>query len=192
MGRWRGRFGWRWLAGLGGIGVLAGAAFLGWRITAPSSAETVAAEAIAAQVGTPPQAAAEAKMLTVYVSGAVERPGVYRLAAGLRVGDALAAAGGILPDADAERLPNVAARLTDGKQVKVPRKGSSGPASKLDINIATEAELDLVPGIPPGLAHEIVAYRQSYGPFASLTDLRSVLGLDAATLTPLRKYLTAG
>ena len=55
---------------------------------------------------------------------------------------------------------------------------------------ASEAELDLVPGMPPGLGHEIVSFRQAYGPFSSVTDLKTVLGLDAATLAAIRKYLT--
>lgn len=129
----------------------------------------------------------------MYVSGAVAMPGMYRLATGLRVGDALAAAGGVLPDADPSRLPNVAAKLTDGKQIKVPRRGQSGSASaKVDINTAGVAELDAVPGMPPGLAQQIVSFREQYGSFGSLTELKTILGVDATTLAAIRKYLTVG
>ena len=135
-------------------------------------------------------------MVVVYVSGAVANPGLYHLAAGLRIGDALAAAGGMLGDADPDRLPNLAGRLTDGKQIKVPRlkAGSARSAStpKVDINSADAAQLEAVPGIDAALAQAIVDYRQSYGPFTSLAELKTALGLDTATLGAIRKYLIAG
>jgi len=132
-------------------------------------------------------------MVLVHVSGAVASPGLYRLASGLRVGDAIAAAGGLLPDADPDRLPNLAGRLTDGRQVKVARlkAGSNRAAPKVDINSADLAQLEAVPGIDPALAQAILDYRENYGPFASVTELRTALGLDAATLSAIRKYLTA-
>ncbi len=188
---WRG---WRLLAAMGAVAVVVAIGFLGWRLSSSASAESVAGEAIAAQGGVPADTGTtSAKMLVVYVSGAVAHPGTYRLAPGLRVGDALAAAGGVTPDADPNRMPNVAAKLTDGKQIKVPRKGASGSAaSKLDINTASEAQLMLVPGMPANLAHEIVAFRTRYGPYSSVTDLKTVLSIDAATLAAIRRYLTVG
>jgi competence protein ComEA len=195
--RVRDRLGWRAVATAGLVPMVAAMGFLGWHLSAPGGSESVANEAIAAQGHGPnrgPNAGSgSSKTVVVYVSGEVARPGMYRLAAGLRVGDALVAAGGVLADADQSRMPNVAARLTDGKQIKVPRPGQSGSGSaKLDINTASEAQLDGVPGMPPGLAHEIVSFREQYGPFAGLAELKTVLGVDSATLAAIRKYLVAG
>jgi competence protein ComEA len=195
--RVRGWLGWRAAAAVGLVPLVAAMGYLGWRLSAPGGAESVADEAIAAQGHSPHGAAkagsANTKTVLVYVSGEVSKPGMYRLPAGLRVGDALAAAGGVLPDADPNRMPNVAARLTDGKQIKVPRRGQSGSGSaKLDINTASEAQLEGVPGMPQGLAHEIVGFRDQYGPYANISELRTLLGVDAATLAAIRKHLVAG
>jgi competence protein ComEA len=181
---------------------LVGAGFMLWRAaTSPSPSEAVAAEAMAArgqsQALRDHAAAADSpahkRMVLVYVSGAVASPGLYRLASGLRVGDAIAAAGGLLPDSDPDRLPNLAGRLTDGKQIKVPRlkAASSRATTKVDINSAGLAQLEAVPGMDPGLAQGIIDYRERYGPFASVSELKSALGLDPATLSAIRKYLNA-
>ena len=187
---------WRAVMVGGAVLGLLGAGFMLWRVGASSSpAETVAADAMGARTGRQAVAgtASSTRMVLVHVSGAVASPGLYRLASGLRVGDAIAAAGGLLPDADPDRLPNLAGRLTDGRQVKVARlkAGSNRAAPKVDINSADLAQLEAVPGIDPALAQAILDYRENYGPFASVTELRTALGLDAATLSAIRKYLTA-
>lgn len=126
----------------------------------------------------------------VFVSGAVASPGLYQLSPDARVADAIAAAGGVTSEADRGHLPNMAARVHDGRQINVPfRKTSSAAAAKLDLNSATLDELDAVPGMPPGLAAAIVQYRSDWGPFSTLTQLRTDLGVDAATVTGLRQYL---
>jgi competence protein ComEA len=180
-----------------GLGLL-GAGFMLWRVGAsPSPAETVAADAMAARAGRQglPGTTSSTRMVLVHLSGAVASPGLYRLASGLWVGDAIAAAGGLLPDADPDRLPNLASRLTDGKQIKVARlkAGSNRAAPKVDINSADLAQLEAVPGIDPALAQAIIDYRENYGPFAStsVTELKTALGLDRATLSAIRKYLSA-
>lgn len=132
-------------------------------------------------------------MALVFVSGAVVRPGLYHLSAGARIADAIAAAGGLAPDADLGRLPDLAARIHDGHQVNVPFQRTTGTRStssvRLDINTATLDELRAVPGMPLGLPEAIVSYRDQFGPFRSLTDLRLMLGIDGPTLTGLRPYL---
>ncbi|TMC49515.1 MAG: hypothetical protein E6J14_08450 [Chloroflexi bacterium] len=135
-----------------------------------------------------PPAPAEA---LIFVSGAVADPGMYRLPAGARIADAIAAAGGVTADADPGHLPNLAARIHDGRQVNVPfrRSRTGGTAAQLDINTATLEELSAVTGMPAGLPEAIVEYRDRWGGFVSLTDLRTALGVDSATVQGLRQYL---
>jgi competence protein ComEA len=133
-----------------------------------------------------------AATLLVFVSGAVAHPGLYELAIGARIADAIADAGGILPAADPGKLPNLSALLHDGHQVNVPfAKGSSARTSaKIDVNSADVTELETIPGITSDLAQSIVETRTQWGPFASLSDLRTALGLDTATATLIGKHLS--
>src|SRR5437660_5943441 len=99
--------------------------------------------------------------LLVDVAGAVENPGLYRLPRGDRVFDAIAAAGGFSADADMSRIPNLAGRLTDGEQVKVPfAKSASGTAIvRVNLNQATLDELETIPGFSLAFAQECIDYR---------------------------------
>lgn len=148
----------------------------------------------AVTAGEPLEAPAPEAVL-VHVSGAVARPGLYRLSPGARVADAVAAAGGVTSDADAGRLPDLAARVHDGRQVNVPfrRAGAGGGGVamlRLDLNSATVDELRSVPGMPDGLAEAIVDSRDHWGAYTSLSELRLRLGVDAVTVAGLRPYLT--
>lgn len=144
----------------------------------------------------PPAAPADAAPSTilVFVSGAVLHPGLYDLSPDARVSDAIAAAGGLLPDADPSRLPDLAGRVHDGKQVNVPFRGGStrgsSKAARLDVNSASVAELEQVPGMPAGLPQAIVDHRSMWGPFHTLTELRDDLGVDPHEMTALSPYLT--
>lgn len=149
---------------------LAGSLVLSWR-AAPDAA--------------PPQPAVSAEPVLVHVAGEVARPGLYRLAAGSRVADALSAAGGATADAALAGL-NLARILEDGEQLVVPGPGAAATASsapgvradgKVDLNRAGQAELDALPGIGPVLAARIVAYRETHGGFRSVRDLRRVQGI---------------
>jgi competence protein ComEA len=177
-------------AGLAGsVVLLVAAGIVGWMSLRPSTR----VDAAPIPIGEPLDAPATADIL-VFVSGAVAHPGLYRLAPGARVADAIAVAGGMTPDADPGRLPDLAARIHDGKQVNVPfvrTAGSSGviAAKRLDLNTATVEQLRAVPGMPVGLPEAIVEARDMWGPFGSLTQLRTLLGLDTATLSALRPYL---
>ena len=127
----------------------------------------------------------------VSVVGAVANPGVYTLPAGARVGDALAAAGGALPGARLGEI-DLAAPVADGETLRVPSAKDQTPAAKLgvprervSVNLASETELEKVPGIGPALARRIVIYR----PYRSLDELTRVPGIGPASLERLRPYL---
>jgi competence protein ComEA len=194
----RAAVGWRsvLLAGFGLV-LVAGlsAAWLSARPAASVDAANVdATRAIARGAGTGdvPGAGPLRRMVLVFVSGAVANPGMYHLEAGLRIADAIAAAGGFLADADRDRLPNLAGRLADGKEVKVPRRAraSGRTVARVDINNATRQELESVPGMDSQTADAIVSFRDTYGPFINLTQLHTDLGLDPAVVGALRNYLT--
>lgn len=134
--------------------------------------------------------------VVVHVAGAVVTPGVYRLASGARVADALDAAGGAAPGADVHRL-NLAAPLVDGAQVYVPREGEPLPpgagsvggaatSGPVDLNLATAADLEALPGVGPATAKAILAARERAGRFASVEDLLDVRGIGPAKLEALR------
>lgn len=194
---WRAWFSWRGLLLLGfGLSLVAGLSAVWLWSSAPSAAAAVLREDQSARGNPPPvDAGVAARTVEVFVSGAVASPGMYRLAAGLRIADAIAAAGGLSPDADPDRLPDLAGRLSDGKQVKVPRlsaRARSGTTTKLDVNTASAADLAALPGMDMATASAIVDYRDAYGAIASLTELRTALGLDPALVTLLRRYLRVG
>jgi competence protein ComEA len=133
----------------------------------------------------------ERRVITVHVAGAVRSPGVVQVAAGGRVGDAVAAAGGVMPDADLA-LVNLAAPLADGQQVVVPATSAEGTGAvavdgRVHLNLAGAAELEALPGVGPVLAGRIVAYREEYGPFVVVEDLLDVPGIGEAKLAALRE-----
>jgi competence protein ComEA len=149
--------------------------------------------------------------LVVHAAGAVAVPGVHRVPAGSRVADLLAVAGGPAADADLDRV-NLAAALADGERVWFPRvgeaapptvlggvaegdgagtgTGTGAPAVPLDLNRATAAELDALPGIGPTIAAAIVEHRDRHGPFASVEALLDVPGIGDAKLAQLRDLVT--
>ena len=130
--------------------------------------------------------------LLVHVVGAVESPGLYRLPRGDRVFDAIAAAGGFSPDADMSRLPNLAGRLKDGEQVKVPfAKTSSGTSvARTNLNTSTLEELEAVPGFSAAFAQECIDYRVNFGGFQNIRELVDILGMSEAEYVIARRYLT--
>jgi competence protein ComEA len=144
-----------------------------------------------------PATTAPAGDLVVDVAGAIVRHGVVRVGAGSRVGDALAAAGGPSADADLDQV-NLAARVSDGERVYVPRRGEAVPPPQaaapgsdakpgpVDLNTATADQLDTLPGVGPATASAIIEYRTRHGRFRSVDDLLDVPGIGPAKLASLR------
>ena len=139
----------------------------------------------------------QASDLVVDVTGAVERPGVYRLPAGSRVEDAIERAGGPAPTAELEAV-NRAARLADGQQVVVPERGPAGVATAtagseeegpISLGTATVEQLDTIDGIGPVTAQDIVDFRDQHGGLASVDQLDQVSGIGPATMESLRARL---
>ena len=190
--RWRATFvGWLyrhdWQLGAAlAVAIVAVAAFVLW----PRPAATVATAP--AVISANDAEAAQERTVIVYVSGAVKNPGLYPLGSTLRVSDAIVAAGGLTEDADPNCLPNLAAHIKDAKQVAVPLIGhcAKGKKAKLDINTATREQLLTAPGMDSALADAIIKYREDFGGFVALTELKSAMGLDANTYKQLAKSLT--
>lgn len=145
-----------------------------------------------------PSAAAELPALYVHVFGAVQQPGLYRLEDGARVIDLIAAAGGLTADAD-ETAVNLARRVTDGEQVRVPVVGETPPADaaagvdsdgRVNLNTADAAALDTLPRVGPAIAERIIQWRDANGRFTSVDDLLSVPGIGDKMLASLRDLVT--
>ena len=144
-----------------------------------------------------------ARSLVVAISGKVRRPGVVTVPAGARVIDVLKAAGGPLPGADIGML-NLARKVADGELVTVgvpaaapagsgsageappPGDAAGGPTAPIDLNTATLAELDTLPGVGPVLAQRILDWRTEHGQFATVDQLSDVPGIGDARLAQLR------
>ena len=138
----------------------------------------------------------------VHVAGAVRRPGLLRLPEGARVAVAVDRAGGTLRQADLAGV-NLAAKLEDGQQVIVPRRGATpgvagSPAAappgtagapKLSLAAVTVEQLDELDGIGPTLSQRIVEYRTEHGGFRSLGELREVEGIGEKRFASLREAL---
>ena len=160
--------------------------------------------------------AAGSGQIVVDVDGAVAHPGLYKLPPGSRVQAALAAAGGLSPQADAHRI-NRAAKLHDGQKLYVLSQGESAPplaASNgqgcegqsctsadgadtgsdaegqglVNINTANVTQLTQLPGIGPAIAQKIIDYRTANGPFTSVDDLTKVPGIGAAKLAQIKSH----
>jgi competence protein ComEA len=144
----------------------------------------------------------------VHVAGAVAHPGLVRVPAGSRVADAIAAAGGGVPDADLDRL-NLAAKVADGQRIPVAHvgqpavpatgdggsaaggdPGATGETGPIDLNAATPAQLDTLPGIGPSLAEAIIAERERRGGFTSVDQLRDVRGIGDKRFADLKPLVS--
>jgi competence protein ComEA len=130
-------------------------------------------------------------ILTIYVTGAVMHPGVYTLPDGSRVDAVILAAGGFAVGAEQDGI-NLAAILEDGQQIDVPGIVSTSHvnAGRVNINTATEDELDALPGIGPTTAQAIVEYRLLNGEFQTVQDIQNVPGVGPSTYDRIKDFIS--
>lgn len=153
-----------------------------------------------------PRPSATVASLMVDLRGAVSKPGIYTLPVGSRVQDALILAGDVLSNADPRTL-NLARRLNDGEQIYVPLIGevvtaptpstksgtlqtATSPGGKININTATLAELDRLPGVGPSIGQRIIDYRTQNGDFKKIDDLKKVRGIGDAMFDQIKDLVT--
>jgi competence protein ComEA len=136
--------------------------------------------------------------IVVAIDGAVATPGVYTLPAHARLNDVVDAAGGFLQDADVTGF-NMAARVGDGESIVVPTIAPVSPGETaspttylINLNTASAAELDQLPGIGEVLAARIVDWRGTFGPFTSVDQLAEVEGISENLVEELRPLVTVG
>jgi competence protein ComEA len=180
--------------------VLVGSRFL---LHGPSASTALERPIVgSAEAGSAPASGPTASpRLVVYVVGAVRRPGLYRVAAGSRVADAVERAGGLARRADPAGV-NLAAPVADGEQLVVPARlplavaaaqgapvdgaGGSAPTGPVQLSVATAEQLDSLPGIGPVTAEKIIDYRTEHGAFRSVDELDEVPGIGPARVEQLR------
>ena len=147
-------------------------------------------------------AAGPSARVVVDVVGEVRRPGLYRLADGSRIADAVARAGGATRKAELAQV-NLAAPLADGEQVVVPARGpaaaaapaaaagggGAAPSAPIQLSTATLEQLDSLPGVGPATAQKILDYRTKHGAFSSVDELDAVPGIGPKRLEQLRELV---
>lgn len=192
-----GRRGLRALAAVAAL-VVALAAYLAWQARPSVEPAPEPVPVPVAESGRP-IASSSPVSLVVAVTGRVRKPGLVRLPPGARVADALEAAGGVLPDTDLSAV-NLARKVTDGELIAIgvpgvaaadgPAAGAGPGAGPVNLNTATLAQLDALPGVGPVLAQRILDHRARHGDFRSVGDLRQVEGIGDSKFAQLKDLVT--
>jgi competence protein ComEA len=166
-----------------------------------SSARDPAAAAPVATIAMASDDGGGGARLVIDVAGAVRKPGVYRMAAGDRVEDALKRAGGATSRADLSQI-NRAGKLEDGRQILVPHRAPrsqappapaagapAAPSLPVNLNTATLEQLDTLDGVGPATAQKIIDFRTAHGGFGSVDDLDQIPGIGEKKLAGLREQV---
>ena len=152
------------------------------------------------------------EMIAIHITGSVNTPGVVRVKEGSRIEDVIEAAGGLTEDADITNV-NLAYMVNDGIKIRIPSinddfddeddyiledngsgvvisdDSSSSSSSKVNINTATQTELETLSGIGPSLATKIIEYRESNGKFTSIEDIKNVSGIGDSKCERIKDYI---
>lgn len=140
------------------------------------------------------------EFIKVEIKGEVKKPGVYSLQSGCRVEDLILRAGGFTENADRDNMISMAKKLRDEECIIIGNKSEIQPGSfntvkpvsginaegKVNINIATKEELKTVPGIGDVTAQKIIDYREKYGEFKTVEDLKKIDRIGDKTLSNMR------
>lgn len=151
--------------------------------------------------------------IIVYICGAVKESKVITLPEDSRISDAIDAVGGLTNDADLTNI-NLAYILEDGEKIYIPKKGeemqndasaasstaqsssysnyysTSTKSNKININKATQTELETIPGVGPSTALKIIEYREQNGKFKSIENIKNVSGIGDAKYEKMKDYIT--
>lgn len=133
----------------------------------------------------------------IYINGAVNKPGVYKVASQLRVVDAINSAGGLAAGADVVKV-NLAQQVKDGMHIYVPLTGDKSPSGqsstqasdKININTADKAALEKLSGVGPSLAEKIIEYRKANGGFKEVSDIKKVSGIGDSKFNQIKEKIT--
>ena len=158
-----------------------------WWQGRPVELELQPAEVVVTEIQSP------VATIFVHVVGDVAKAGVYELAAGSRVVDAIAAAGGPLRAAKLINL-NLARVLFDGEQIIVGnhqlQPNSSSQLGKVNLNLATSSQLEQLPGIGPVIAARILQHRDENGPFRQISDIQQVAGIGDVIYSKIKDQIS--
>lgn len=175
---------------IGIIALLSGIAGLGYHLLKPPAPQEIISD------NTSSSTPAEPEKIMVSLAGAVKNPGVYTLKTGDRLYQVIDLAGGFTEEAATEQI-NLARLLKDEDHFYIPKKGeitdnpfSSTSGGKININTATQASLETLPGIGPALASRIIAYRQTNGPFKTIEEIKEVSGIGEKRFEAIKDLIT--
>ncbi len=150
----------------------------------------------------------ESEKIVIHITGEVEEEGVIELEKGARIADAIEMAGGTTEEADLSKV-NLAYSLSDGQKLNIPNvnekeqedivkdepgnniiiEGNEEKEVKININKATQTEIETLPGIGPSTALKIINYRNEHGKFKNIEDIKNVSGIGDSKFENIKEYI---